>query len=143
MKWYRQLLLLLPRKHRSLPDHLRGGRIGEDAAARYLFLHGYRIHERNFVSGKNEIDIIAEKNNTYVFCEVKTRMQDFGEDAPFGRPAAAVNAAKQRNLIAAATTFEGRHRREGKFYRFDVIEVYVTPAYRVSHICHMESAFTR
>ena len=143
MKWYKQLFLLFPRKHSRLPDHLRGGRIGEDAAARYLLLHGYRICERNFVSGKNEIDIISEKKDTYVFCEVKSRVQNFGEDPPFGRPAAAVDAKKQRNLIAAATTFEGRHKRENKFYRFDVIEVYLTPNYKVSHICHMESAFTK
>ncbi len=143
MKRYKQLFLLLPRAYRRLPHNLREGRIGEDAAARYLLLHGYRIHERNFVSGKNEIDIIAEKRGTYVFCEVKTRIQTYGEEAPFGRPAAAVDDAKQRNLIAAATTFEGYHRRENKFYRFDVIEVYLTSAYKVSHICHMEGAFTR
>ena len=143
MKWYKQLLFLLPRKHRGLPDHLRSGRIGEDAATRYLLLHGYRICERNFFSGKNEIDIIAFKENTYVFCEVKSRVQNYGDDPPFGRPASVVNAAKQRCLIAAATTFEERHRRENKFYRFDIIEVYLTPEYKVSHICHMESAFSR
>jgi len=143
MKLYNRLLLLFPRRYRHLPHNLREGRIGEDAAARYLFLHGYHIRERNFVSGKNEIDIIAEKKGTYVFCEVKTRIQTYGDDAPFGRPSAAVDDAKQRNLIAAATTFEGRHRRENKFYRFDVIEVYLTPTYKVTHICHMESAFTR
>ena len=143
MKWYQQLFLLFPRKHSHLPDHLRGGRIGEDAAARYLLLHGYRICERNFVSGKNEIDIIAEKKNTYVFCEVKSRVQRFGEDPPFGRPAAAVDAKKQRNLIAAATTFESRHKKENNFYRFDVIEVYLTPCYKVSHIHHMVGAFNK
>lgn len=143
MKWYQQFLLLFPRRHRHLPNHLRRGRIGEDAAARYLLLHGYRIYERNFVSGKNEIDIIAAKKNTYVFCEVKSRVQNYGDEPSFGRPAAAVNAAKQKNLFAAATTFEGRHRREDMFYRFDVIEVYLTPQYKVSHICHMEDAFSR
>ena len=143
MKWYQQLFLFIPRTYRRLPENLREGRIGEDAAARYIFLQGYRIPERNFVSGKNEIDIIAEKKGTYVFCEVKTRVQEFGESLPFGRPATAVNAAKQRHLISAANTFADRHKRENKRYRFDVIEVYLTPAYKVSHICHMESAFTR
>ena len=143
MKRYQQLFLFIPRTYRRLPDHLREGRIGEDAAARYLFLHGYRIYERNFVSGKNEIDIIAEKKGTYVFCEVKTRVQSFGESHPYGRPATAVNAAKQRHLISAATMFIERHKRENKRYRFDVIEIYLTPKHKVSHICHMESAFTR
>lgn len=143
MKIFELLSTLIPHSYRRLPPHLREGRIGEDAAARYLLRHGYRICERNFVSGKNEIDIIAQKRGTYVFCEVKTRVQVFGEDAAFGRPASAVDERKKRNLIAAAMTFEERHRREGKSYAFDVIEVYLTPSYKVSHIHHMENAFTR
>ena len=143
MKIFELLSTLIPHSYRRLPPHLREGRIGEDAAARYLLRHGYRICERNFVSGKNEIDIIAQKKDTYVFCEVKTRVQSFGDAPPFGRPAAAVNADKQRHLISAATTFAERHKRENKRYRFDVIEVYLTPAYKISHICHMESAFSK
>ena len=137
------LLILIPRTYRHLPANLREGRSGEDAAARYLLRHGYRIRERNFISGKNEIDIIAEKHGTYVFCEVKSRVQKYGEDAAFGRPASAVDDRKKRNLIAAAMTFEERHRREGKSYCFDVIEVYLSPTYKVTHIHHMENAFTR
>lgn len=143
MKFFEKLFLFFPKKYRSLPDNLREGQLGEDYAARYLLRHGYDIEERNFISGKNEIDIIAKKKNTYVFCEVKTRVQDFGKDAPFGRPASAVDADKQRHLIAAATTFERRHEREGCLYRFDVIEVYMTPHLKLSQICHMENAFMR
>ena len=143
MKLIERLSLLFPHGYCHLPQHLREGRIGEDAAARYLWRRGYRIIDRNFMSGKNEIDIIAKKKKTYVLCEVKSRIQAYGEDAPYGRPASAVDDDKKRHLIAAATTFEARHRREGMRYRFDVIEVYLTPDCRISHIHHMENAFMR
>lgn len=143
MKLFHSLKLLRPRANRALPKHLQSGRIGEDAAAKYLFQHGYAIIDRNFTSGKNEIDIIAEKQNTYVFCEVKARVMEYDEKCAHDRPASAVTKDKQRHLISAAITFEERHRRENKFYRFDVIEVYLTDDYRVSHIHHIENAFTR
>ena len=143
MKLFRSLKLILPRSYRTLPYHLQGGKIGEDAAARYLFRHGYAIIDRNFMSGKNEIDIIAEKDNTYVFCEVKSRVSEYKESYTHDRPASAVTKDKQRHLIAAATTFWERHKREGKFYRFDVIEVYLTADQKISHIHHIENAFTR
>ena len=50
----------------------RLGQTGESAAARYLQLHGYKILEKNFRSRFGEIDIVAQKNETVVFVEVKT-----------------------------------------------------------------------
>lgn len=125
-----------------LPLHLREGRIGESAAARYLKRKGYRIVERNFVSGKNEIDIIAKSKDRTVFCEVKTRVQKFGEPTPFGPPSAAVTEEKQRHLFSAATTYMKRNR-DDTHYRFDVIEVYLSSSLRAEHIQHIENAFFR
>jgi putative endonuclease len=125
------------------PPHLIAGRKGERYAARYLRRRGYRIVCRNFTSGKNEIDLIAKTKTHYVFCEVKTRMQTYGESTPFGRPASAVDADKKRHLIAAATTFYHRHQRENMQYRFDVLEVYMTEKQRPTHIHHIKGAFTR
>ncbi|MCQ2386771.1 MAG: YraN family protein, partial [Clostridia bacterium] len=78
------------------------GQLGEDAAIKHLKKNRYRIRERNYVSGKQEIDIIAENKTCIVFCEVKTR--SFSPDNPsaFGIPAAAVTKEKQRNLIRGA-----------------------------------------
>ena len=81
--------------------------------------------------------------DTYVFCEVKARVQHYGEVHPFGRPASAVDGDKQRHLIAAATTFLERHKRENMWYRFDVLEVYLAEDGKISHIHHIENAFTR
>ena len=128
---------------KKLPPHLVAGKKGERYAERYLRRHGYRIVCRNFTSGKNEIDLIAKNKTHYVFCEVKTRVQTFGEAAPFGRPASAVNADKKRHLIAAANTFYHRHKKENMQYRFDVLEVYLTEKHRLTHVHHIKSAFTR
>ncbi len=48
---------------------------GEQVAVDFLIENGYKILERNFRSGKSEIDIIARKNELIVFVEVKTRSE--------------------------------------------------------------------
>lgn len=49
------------------------GRRGEILAALYLKRAGYLILEKNYHLGRNEIDIIAKKDNIIVAAEVKTR----------------------------------------------------------------------
>ena len=51
------------------------GRYGEDMAAKLLRKKGYKILERNFRAGHNEIDIIAQNKDYTVFVEVKTRSE--------------------------------------------------------------------
>lgn len=48
------------------------GALGEKVAAEYLLRHGFSIRDRNFVRKTGELDIIAEKENTLHFVEVKT-----------------------------------------------------------------------
>ena len=66
----------------------------------------------------------------------------------FGRPAAAVDNAKKKRLIAAAEEYLRRNREEteGLQPRIDVIEVYIMPEsekYKVLKIVHMENAVRR
>lgn len=93
------------------------GNKGEDLAVDYLRKKGYKILSRNFVHGKNEIDIIAETADFVVFAEVKTR----GED-PFDPPVNAITREKQKSIIWAAEGYIKRFdvAKEG---RFDVITV--------------------
>lgn len=49
------------------------GKEGENEAAKFLEKKGYQIIERNWRSGKFEVDLIARKANTIVVVEVKTR----------------------------------------------------------------------
>ncbi|MDP1707101.1 MAG: YraN family protein [bacterium] len=48
------------------------GKLGEDVACEYLRRHGFTIRDRNYVKKTGELDIIAEKENTLHFVEVKT-----------------------------------------------------------------------
>lgn len=63
------------------------GKKGERAAAEFLSRKGYRILEQNYRYLKAEIDIIAQKENTVVAVEVKTRSTpDFGNPQDFVKP---------------------------------------------------------
>lgn len=52
------------------------GDMSENAAAEYLVRRGYRVVERNWKTKLCEIDIIAQKNETLYFVEVKHRKTD-------------------------------------------------------------------
>ena len=121
----------------------RIGLIGEEAAAKFLRENGFRITARNYFVGKDEIDIIAENQELYIFCEVKTRIQQYGKPTLFGRPASAVTAEKQKNIIHAGSAFAARHKNNGKRFRFDVIEVYLSEKETVTYIHHIQGAFSR
>lgn len=51
----------------------RAGRKGEDIAALYLQLKGYRILQRRYRSLYGEVDLIAQKGRVIIFIEVKHR----------------------------------------------------------------------
>lgn len=78
--------------------HLALGRRGEQLAARYLRRHGYKVLYRNFRHRHGgEINLVCREKKTLVFIEVKTRSPD-----GLGRPADAVDAAKEEALIRGA-----------------------------------------
>ena len=118
------------------------GNLGEKRAARHLWLRGYKILRRNYVAVGNEIDIIAIKGDTLVFCEVKTRnLNSIGRKEP--RAASAVTREKQRKILAVANHFKG-FEYKGKRMRFDVIEVYYENKNgrdKITKINHMIGAF--
>lgn len=118
------------------------GALGEDAAAKYLKKNHYRVVERNYTSGKNEIDIIAENREFLVFVEVKSRTHSEDTIARFGRACEAVDVRKQRCLLAAARAYCAKNTTKKKV-RMDVVEVYFqntdTPVLHSIH--HMPDAF--
>ena len=125
------------------------GRYGENAAARFLRRHGYKILERNYRAGRNEIDIIAKNKDFLVFVEVKTRSEGRFPDSDFGIPSEAVDEGKQRRTIAAAEAYLYKNESDGemgKMIRFDIIEVYLkrsllTRSPAILKIEHIEDAF--
>lgn len=110
------------------------GARGEDAAARYLEAHGWRIVARNFRRREGEIDIVAGRNHVLAFVEVKTR-----RSALFGTPAEAVTRRKQTRIRALARQFLMETGLHAPIVRFDVIEV--LPRGNAARIGHIQGAF--
>jgi putative endonuclease len=100
----------------ELQTHTRGrGKVGEEAAVRWLKDQGYRILERNVVTHAGEIDVVARDGEALVFLEIKAR-----GSAAYGPAIAAVGPAKQRRVSRAAALYLAiRHL--GGPCRFDVL----------------------
>lgn len=123
--------------------HLKVGKAGENAAARFYAKHGFTILYRNIKIGRSEIDIIAEDKEFIVFCEVKSRIHKESEiRSDHTRPALAVDKEKRENLIAGARHFAKKYQKKGKSFRFDVVEVYLHEDLSVLKLIPMRSAFT-
>ena len=121
--------IMIRRKHRDAPPHLRLGELGERMAFNYLTLsEGYQIVATNFrvplgrgLRGQKltaEIDIIAYDKDTLVFLEVKTRTSD-----EFVEPERAVNLRKQRQIARAARRYRQLMKVYAEPYRYDVLTV--------------------
>lgn len=97
----------------------RIGTAYEEKAAGYLTAKGYHILKRNYRCRIGEIDIIAKKNNTLVFVEVKYR-----KTASFGYPEEAVSFSKQKIIRKVAEFFlAGEKLSLDTECRFDVIAI--------------------
>ncbi len=109
------------------------GRQGEQLARQYLLDNDYAILETNWKKGKNEVDIIAYRDETIVFVEVKTRS---GEQ--YGTPESAVDAKKQRTYIRMADAYVVQNKRTEEV-RFDIISIESTNG--KTEIKHLVDAF--
>jgi len=76
------------------------GRQGENLACQFLARRGYRIISRNFRGSGGEIDIVAQKDNTLYFIEVKT-----SASADFGYPEQRITEQKKTRLLRTAREF--------------------------------------
>ena len=120
------------------------GDIGENAAAKYLKRHFFRIVERNYRFHRDEIDIIAKNRKFLVFVEVKTRSRHDINDNDFGTPSSAVDAGKMSRTKQAAVGYLSEHPENKRAIRFDVIEVYLdknSEKPKIIDINHIENAF--
>lgn len=112
-------------------QNLSGPR-GEEAAAQYLKEHGYKILECNYRVSGSEVDIIALKDDSVCFVEVKTRESD-----DCGLPEEFVNYYKRRKIIRAAKIYMADQNYEDFFTRFDIISVMAKPVgTEINHITH-------
>jgi len=112
-----------------MAQHLETGESGEKAAREHIAALGYDILEKNWRSGKDEVDIIARHGEQLVFVEVKTRSTDY-----FGAPEDWVGPKKQRNLIRAANSYV-EERDVDLDIRFDIIGIVDGPGgMQLNHI---------
>lgn len=99
-------------------DNITMGKIGEDAATAYLCGEDYEIMARNFKCKTGEIDVIATRDNTLHFIEVKTRTDD-----AFGQPCESVTDEKLEHIKKVAAYYGNYIESRYEGFQIDVIEV--------------------
>ncbi len=114
--------------------HNELGKRGEELAADYLREKGYRILETNWRFGRNELDLIARKDQYLVVIEVKTRYSNVVVE-----PEMAVTREKQRAIIRSANAYV-KIRRWKQETRFDIISIVMNETQQ--KITHIQDAFS-
>jgi putative endonuclease len=122
------------------------GRRGETVAAELLEHHGFTVLERNYRTREGEIDLIAARDGTLVFCEVKALVaRAGGPSAGPATPLEAVGPAKRTQVRRLARAWLGQrddaYRTGWSTLRFDVIGVVLSPAGELVRVDHVENAF--
>lgn len=131
------------------PEHLRRGKLGEQAAKRFLQKQGMKFLAANFRSERGEIDLIFQderqkgignmliRNRTdcLVFVEVKSRSSE-----DWVRPAASVNARKRELLSQTALDYLKLIKNPRIKIRFDIVEVLLEDG-GVREVRHLPNAF--
>lgn len=96
------------------------GKIGEEKAVSFLKKQGFSIIRKNFQTRLGEIDIIAKKDSSIHFIEVKTRTSD-----KKGQPYEAVNKRKINHLKKAAQFFLLKSNLKNYKLKIDVISIII------------------
>jgi putative endonuclease len=111
----------------------RTGRLGEDAAARYLERSGWEVVERNCRTPYGEIDIVARDRGALVFVEVRAR-----SSADFGAPAESLTMRKRQRMASCAHAYLAEHAQPEPDWRVDFIGVWVDGRHvtRLEHYRH-------
>ena len=122
-----------------MTDRLSIGKLGEEAAVKYLASQGYFVVARNYHATRGhheEIDIIACNGRYLVFVEVKTRKKGAAVAAPF-----AVDGKKRRRMFDCAQLFLLSHTSYTCYQpRFDVACVTVEDG-AVTEVDYYPNAF--
>jgi putative endonuclease len=107
-------------------DRKTKGKKGEDMALEYLTSLGWTLKERNYRSGRSEIDLIfISPEGLLIFVEVKSR-----KSAHFGYPEEFVSAQQEINIKAGAQDYIEQIR-WSEDIRFDIISIL---AGKVTHL---------
>ena len=111
------------------------GALGERIAADHLIGRGYAIRERNFRTREGEIDIIAEKDGTLVFVEVRTR-----RSRACGTAEESITRRKKERLVALAEAYMEDRDDLPQSWRIDVVALELERNGKISRIELFENA---
>lgn len=103
------------------------GSKAENIACDLLFQNNYKIIDRNFHSRFGEIDIIALKDNTLIFVEVKAR-----HSLKYGMPEEAVTKSKLWKIRKTGEYYSILHPELPKKLRIDVVALIIEEGQIVS-----------
>ena len=103
-----------------MAKHMQTGKKGEELGNGYLLTNGYNILETNWRHSHWEVDVIAIKNGTLHFIEIKTR-----RSKKFGLPEDKVDTKKVRYLINAAEQYLYLNP-QWKRIQFDILSINLT-----------------
>jgi putative endonuclease len=119
------------------------GQRGEDIAAEHLEQSGWRIVARNYRVREGEIDLIATRDGTLAFCEVKTLVRREQPSRGPGNPFESVGYKKQLRVRGMARRWLAAH--DGRLgvsdVRLDAIAVVLSPGGELLDLEHLEGAF--
>jgi putative endonuclease len=115
--------------------NIHTGKMGEEAAVKFLQQQGFTLLARNWRYKRAEVDIIAENSASIVFIEVKTLHDISAIDHPELR----VDEHKENMLADAAEEWLDQYPTE-KELRFDIVAVNISPAKGIT-IRHFPDAF--
>ena len=111
------------------------GNQGENRASEYLESKGFEIIGKNWRTKLGEIDIIAYKNDSLVFVEVKTL-----PNGTLDMIQRELNNQKRQRIIKTSKRFLLKHREYNNSYvRFDVIVIDMPG---LDPVYHIENAFS-
>ncbi len=116
-----------------MAEHNALGKKGEQLATDFLIKKGYHILERNYRYLKSEVDIIAQKENTLIAVEVKTRSTpEFGDPQDFVKPKQIQSLVKAVNHYVIEQDLDVE-------VRFDIVAIIKNKL--GTSIEHLENAF--
>ncbi|MCM3130359.1 MULTISPECIES: YraN family protein [unclassified Paenibacillus] len=116
------------------------GGAGEKAAMQYLKQQGYDIMDTNWKCKSGELDIVAQKDGTYIFAEIRSRTSL----DRFGTHLESVNQRKIAQVRRTAAVYIQERKLYNSPIRFDVIGVLLNRANWTEeplHIDHIINAF--
>lgn len=107
------------------------GELGEDIACTFLEKNGFKILERNYTKKWGEIDIIAKKDTTLYFIEVKSVSCETlpglsNNESNIKRPEENMHPWKMKRLSRTVQTYLIHNRIGDTPWQFDLALVYLS-----------------